>query len=468
MQNTKLLQVLATLSVEELEEFHVHVKQLPVRDAIKKLLAHLSEFRGNWNQVDLELEVIGTHLGYEPPFKSLSNRASDLYKILMEFLVHRKIYSPAYSFEKEFLELKIFEERGIDKLKKLKRERLMRQLDQSKITDQWSAFRRMLLYETAYYNWDSNKIDLKKTEIEACLKFLQVFSINTKLKFACEILSRSQVLNISTSDYLHTFGEILLLRVDPKDPYQALFHSTFKTLYYLRKEDFDTTLNLLKEKEENLTAVDSYKVFLYLVNVLVQYPKKQIESFGSQLLDIYKFGVPRGFLTHQKQMSRVTFVNIIETACQMHDIVYAETFYTKYSSKISSENVENTLALSRAIIHFHKQNFETVVTCLNIINFKALDEKFRANILLLCSFYEIYADAEITQDKAKSFEIFVKRKYPILGHEFLVSVRNFISFVLKLLQRTQSASAIEKELKEIAPIVMRQWLRKKLQTYKPI
>lgn len=467
MHKTKLFQVLPTLSVKELREFQLYVNQFSDRDAIKKLLAHLSTYKGKWKHQDLQLVAVGKKLGYEAPYKSLSNRASDLYKELMKFLVIRKLYSEDYKFEKEFLELKILEDRAIDKLKKLQREKITKQLEKAKVTDQWSSFRWMLLHENAYYNWDSNKIDLKKTEIEASLKFLQEFGINSKLKFACEILSRSQVLNISTTEFLYTFGEILLLEINPSDPYQVLYHSTFRTLYYLRKEDFDATLRLLEEKEKNLAAIDIYKIFLYLVNALIQHPKKQILDYGKQLLGIYKFGVPRGFLMHENQISRVTFVNIIETACQMGDIDYAKNFLAKYTSQISSEDSDDTAVLSEAIILFAQDNFDNVLTSLNIINFKNLDEKFRANILLLCSFYELHGDREITHYKAKSFKIFVERKYPILSSEFLSSVRNYIYFVLQLLQRKRSQAGLCQELDETSPIVMRQWLKKKLQDYTP-
>jgi len=462
MQNTKLLQVLATLSVEELEEFHMHVKQLPVRDAIKKLIAHLSEFRGNWNQVDLELEVIGTHLGYEPPFKSLSNRASDLYKILMNFLLQKKLHSSAYKFEKEFLELKIFEERGIDKLKKLKSEQLMRQLDQSKITDQWSPFRRMLLYDMAYYNMDENRIDLKKTEIESCLQEEEYFSVGTRLKYACELLSRSQVLKAEIENTA-LWDSILQLEVKPGDPFQEIYQAAFRVLYLLTPYDFQVTFNILQKRGECLPNDDQYRIFMYLLNSAAQRSKREVQVYGQKLLELYEFGLPKGYLTHHDHISRVNYINILDIAYKISNFKFAENFIKVYESKLSVEDKPGTSILAEALLCFAKNEYGDVLKKLSINNFKFLDEKFRSHILLLCCLYELEGHSTLVWDKCKSLQIFIDRNKPKLHSNFLLSVRNFVNFTQKLLRRKSPKEKLLDELSSTENIVMRQWLEKKIQ-----
>ncbi len=468
MHNTKLLQVLSTLSVKELREFQLHVNQFSDRDASKKLLAHLSTFVGKWEHKDLQLEVVGKKLEYEAPFKSLSNRASDLYKTLMKFLVIRKLYSDDYKFEQEFLELRIFEERGLSQLKNLKMARSLKHLEKAPVDDQWSALREMLLQRMAYYNMNGNKIESGENNIERCLVLIDQFTISSKLKYACEVLSRSQVLNKQRSNYNFLFQQMLSAKVNSKDSFQILYQSTFKALYTLEPENFRNALALLQENEKHLASEDRYKIFGYLINALAQGSKKQVLVYGQQLLKLYQIGLSSGLLIHDNKITRGNFLNIVEIACKISDLDFAEKFIAEYSVKLPEEDSTHTATLAEAIVLFTYQNFKEVLAKLNIVNFNPIDEKFRANVLLLCSIYEIYEDADPSWDRCKSFKMFVGRKYPMLSANFLAGMRNFSNFVQRLLQRKESRRALQQALSETDPIVMRSWLESKLQGYTPL
>lgn len=468
MHNTKLLQLLATLSGQELQEFQAHVNQLSRRDATKKLIAHLSTFEGKWEHEDLGLEAIGKQLGYKAPFKSLSNRASDLHQILMAFLVTRKLNSEEYKFEKEFLELKIFEERGLGHLKNLKMANLLKRLKQSLVDDQWSSFREMLLQRMTYYNMNGNKLESGENKIERCLELIDQFSTSSKLKYTCEILSRSQVLNKQHFDYDSLFQEMLSVEIKSEDSFQKLYQSTFKALYTLEPESFREALALLRENEKKLASEDRYKIFGYLINALAQGSRKQVLVYGQQLLRLYQFGLSSGLLIHDNQITRGNFLNIVEIACKVSDLDFAEKFIAEYSGKLPAEDSTYTAILAEAIVLFTYRNFEEVLEKLNTVNFHPLDEKFRANVLLLCSIYEIYEDADPSWDRCKSFKMFVGRKYPMLSATFLESMRNFSNFVQKLLQRKESRKDLQQILTETDSIVMRSWLDSKLQDYTPL
>lgn len=469
MHKTKLLQVLPTLSAKELREFQLYVNQFSDRDAIKKLLAHLSTFRGKWEHEDLRLEIVGKNLGYEAPYKSLSNRASDLYKELMKFLVIRKLYSEDYKFEKEFLELKILEDRAIDKLKKLQREKLIRQFNQAKIKDQWSAFRQMLLYDVAYYNSiEENRIDPKKTEIEHSLKLEQHFHVSSRLKYVTELLSRSQIMKFPTEKYDVLFEETLSSQIDTTDSYQLLYQATFRALYTKIPEDFTIAYSLLQQKEELLTKTDRYQIFLYLINAVAQHSRRKIIEYGKQLLALYKFGLPRNILFHQDQITRVTFLNIVDAAAKMHDFAFAKEFIRNYSKKLPEDYQKDTATLAEVMIKFERKEYDEVLQKLRTFNFKYPDEKFRAHILILCTFYDLKSDPNVIWDKCNSFRVFTSRNKTKLNPIFLLGIENFISFVQKLLQQKLSKAKLKNELHRTDPIVMRIWLQEKIQSYKAI
>ncbi len=469
MHNTKLLQVLATLSAKELEEFQAHVNELSKREATKKLLAHLSTFEDKWQHEDLQLEAVGKQLGYKAPYKSLSNRASDLYKILMEFMVVRRPYSKDYRFEKEFLELKIFEEKAADKLKKLQREKLIRQLDQSKTKDQWSAFRQMLLYDVSYYNSiEENRIDQKKTEIEQSLKLEEHFHISSRLKYSTELLSRSQIMKFPTEKYNALFEEVLSSKIDPTDNYQLLYQATFRALYTQVPKDFTIAYSLLQQKEELLTKTDRYQIFLYLINAVAQHSRLKTIEYGQQLLALYKFGLPRKLLFHEGQITRVTFLNIVDIATKMRDFAFAKEFIRTYTKKLPKDYQKDTSTLAEVMIKFERKEYDIVLEKLRTFNFKYPDEKFRAHILVLCTLYDLKSEPNVIWDKCNSFRTFTSRNKTKLNSTFLLGIENFISFVQKLLQQKLSQARLKNDLNQTDPIVMRIWLQEKLESYKGI
>ncbi|NET36954.1 MAG: hypothetical protein F6K19_33835 [Cyanothece sp. SIO1E1] len=451
--------MLSTLSVKELRDFQLHIDQFSDRDAIKKLLAHLSTFEGKWKHQDLQLEVVGKNLGYKAPYKSLSNRASDLHKNLMKFLVIRKLYSEDYKFEKEFLELKILEDRAVDKLKKLQRGKMTKQLEKTKVTDQWSPLRRMLMYDMAYYTMDENRIDLKKTEIEYCLKEEEHFSIGTRLKYACELLSRSQVLQES-SEKNAFFDDILRLDKIQGDVFQEIYHAAFRALYLPNTQDFEGTFKILRENGSALSEKDQYTIFMYLLNSAAQRSKREVQIFGRKLLELYKFGLPKGYLTHNDQISRVNYLNILDIAYKISDFSFAKNFIVEFQSKLSKEDRLGTNALADAMLYFTKNEYGKTLEKLSTQNFRFLDEKFRSHILILCCLYELEGDSTIVWDKCKAFQTFIDRNKGKLNSNFLLSVRNFVGFIQKLLRKKHNREGLRTELKNTNNLVFRQWLEK--------
>lgn len=468
MSNTKLLQVLASLSNKELRDFKSHLAKIQTRITVKDLFDYMYTYRKNWSHKKLGLAQISTALGYNTSSRSLSNRMSELYQILMKFLVSQALQSKVYSFEKELLELRIFESRGLKHLQDLKRKKLLKQLRKTQLDDEWTPLKYMLLYDWEYFSMNSHKIDPENEDMENCLSLLSDFNLSTQLKYACEILSRSQVLNKATDQHHSLFQTILSTKISPVNHYQMIYQATFKTLYYLEPEYFDTTLALLKEKEPHLSPIDNYKIFVYLINALAQRPKKQVQNYGQLLLDLYKFGLPRGFLTHDDKISRVTFLNIVDIACQMNDLEFAESLIGDYSDKLPAEHYECTTALAKAILHFTKDEYDQTLDCINTLQFSDLGEKFRANVLILGCLYQAKGDISPAKDKCISFRAFVHRNHPKLHQQFLLSVRHFVDFVQKLLQRKQPKDDLFSELAHIDPIIMRLWLEKVLQDYSPI
>ncbi len=465
MHSTKLLQLVKTLSKKELKAFTSFLHANYANSVtLVELFDHIVSFWGDWKNPNLQLDQLSNALGQGNSTKAISNKSSDLYRILLDYLVKKELDTDEYKFEKDMMVLAILEKRGLDRLKMQKWNALNKGLDQEDVRDSWSPLKKIQLHEMAYYNTESNKYDLKGITPENFLILLEEFNIGLKLKYACELLSRSQFL--ITKSHTSLYDSILAANINPTNYYQLIFHTLFKALYSLDFADYEKTLDLLKEGISRLTEEGQHLVFLYLVNFAAQQSRRDINPYGQGLLDLYKFGLTQGLLTNDQQISRVRFHNVIDIACKVNDITFAHQFIHDYQNYLPTENRSDTINLANIMVLFAKKNFSSAQVLLSTSNFKNLDEKFRSQSLELCCLYELAGSNEGTWNKCHAFKEFLNRNNKMIQGNFLRSVRTFINILEKIMQQEAKKEQIIDMLETSDHVIMKFWLLEKVVHYK--
>lgn len=465
MHSTKLLQLVKTLSKKELKAFTSFL-QVNYANSITlvELFDHIVSFREDWKNPSLQLDRVSVALKQGNNTKAISNKCSDLYKILLDYLVKKELDTDEYKFQKEMMVLATLEKRGLDKLKMQKWKALNKGLDKEEIRDSWSPLKKIKLYEMAYYNTESNKYDLKSITPENFLILLEEFNIGLELKYACELLSRSQFL--ITKSHTSLYDSILAANINPTNYYQLIFHTLFQALYSLDFADYEKTFYLLKGGISQLTEEDQHLVFLYLVNFAAQQSRRDINPYGQGLLDLYKFGLTHGLLIKDQQISRIRFHNIIDIACKVNDITFANQFIQEYQNCLPIEHQRDTISLANIIVLFAEKNFASAQMQLSTSNFKNLDEKFRSQSLELCCLYELESNGQATWHKCHAFKEFLNRNNKMIQASFLYSVRTFINILEKIMQQEVTKEHIMRVLETSDHVIMKFWLQEKLAHYK--
>lgn len=465
MHSTKLLQLVKTLSKKELNAFTKYLKaNYASSTSLIKLFEHIEKFYEDWKSPDLQLDQVSVALKQKNNTKAISNRSSDLYKILLNYLVKKELDTEEYKFEKDMMVLAILDKRGLDKLKMQKWKALNQGLDKEKIRDSWSSLKKIQLHEHAYYNTESNKYDLNGITPENFLTLLGKFNMGLKLKYACELLSRSQFL--ITKSHASLYESILKDSINPANYYQDIFHTLFTALYSLDFAYYEKTFHLLKGSATKLTVEDQHLVFLYLVNFAALQSRKNINPYGKSLLDLYKFGLAEGMLIKDQQISRVRFHNVVDIACKVNDITFANQFTKKYQDCLPLEHRNDTISLANIMVLFAEKNFSSAQGKLSTANYKNLDEKFRSQSLELCCLYELAGNSEATWNKCHAFKEFLNRNNKKIQATFLRSVRTFINILEKIMQQEATKEQIIHMLETSDHIIMKFWLQEKLAHYK--
>ncbi len=465
MHSTKLLQLVKTLSKKELKAFTKYLKANYASSAsLIKLFEHIENFYEDWESPDLQLDQVSAALGQGENNKAISNKSSDLYKILLDYLVKKELDTEEYKFEKDTIMLGILERRNLDKLRAQKWTAIKKAFDKNKKTDSWTPIKEIQINELNYYKKIGNKYDASNKTLRDSLELLQQFELGLKSKYACEILYRSQFLTSPHDEKLYSF--ILNTVPNPDNFFQNIFHTLFRTLYTSSLQLYRETFQLLKDSNGKISEKDKQIIFLHLINFSAKQSRKNKQPYGSELLALFKFGLETKILVKDQQITRVRFHNIVDVACKTGDIDFGKNFIRDYQKYLPNNQIVDTVILANTIISFAEKDFEEVQEKLSKMNFKYIDEKFRAQSLTLSSFYELQGNSSTTWDKCHAFKAFLDRKNTNIGKNFIAGYRTFINTIEKLMREEMKKSEIKRYIVAADNIVMRFWLLEKLKSYR--
>jgi|GEM_PF-1864048 len=465
MHGTKLLQLVKTLSKKELKAFTKYLKANYASSAsLVKLFEHIESFYGDWESSDLQLDHVSTALKQANNTKAISNKSSDLYKILLDYLVKKELDTEEYTFEKNTIILGILEKRNLDKLRAQKWNAIKKAFDQNKKVDSWTPVKEIQINELNYYKKIGNKYDASNKTLRDSIELLHQFELGLKSKYACEILYRSQFLTSPHDEKLYSF--ILNTVPSPDNFFQHIFHTLFKTLYTSSLPLYRETFQLLKDSDGKISEKDKQIIFLHLINFSAKQSRKNQQPYGTELLALFKFGLETKILVKDQQITRVRFHNIVDVACKTGDIEFGRNFIRDYQKYLPTNQIADTVILAKAIISFAEKDFEGVQERLSRMNFKYVDEKFRAQSLILSSFFELQGNSSTTWDKCHAFKAFLDRKNTHIGKNFLAGYRTYINTIEKLMREELEKSEIQRYIVGADNIVMKFWLLEKLKSYR--
>lgn len=437
MHSTKLLQLVKTLSKKELKAFTSFLQANYANSiTLVELFDHIVSFRGDWKNSKLKLEEINAKLGQGSNTKHISNRSSEIYQILLKYLLREEVEKENYHFEQDRITIKILGDRKLYSLKEKKTDIVRKQLKSKALQDSWLPLKEIRLNELQYYSEEYNKYNLESSILEDSLKQLEQFRINLTLKYACELLWRAIILK--TEINLEFFHPVLDLQIDSSNCFQRIYYTFFKALLHSDINAYKETINqlIIKEKkettQEKLSQIDRQVILIYLINFAARQARRNKQPYGNDLLDLYDFGLKERLLIQGDKISRIRFTNIVDVACKFDDILFAKDFIQTYESLLPKDNYDDTVYLANVIILFAEKNHTDVVRMLKLKNFKNIDEKFRAQSFLLCCTYELEGNNEKTWERCKAFRSFLDRN-KIIGKNFIKSYRTFINTVEKLL-----------------------------------
>ncbi len=372
MKNNIFLVTLSKISKKDFKSFYKYSrKQYEIDSAANQVLKYLKRFYPDFDRYELEEREAFKKIFKRETFNKskIQNALYDLNKYLKDFLILQHINNSP--FEKASTLKRIFENLKLDKQAQEQHKKMNAVLSASNENEVWYWVKKLQVSHESYFTLNLEKVALANKRVGEIITDLDNFYALAKLKYACEVFSRIQVVNESHEEILHL------------DDILSRDWSVISTLHDL----YQTALNLIKTREDifyykikktitsNLVKISLHEkqtLTTYLINHTAYHIKKGNHKFGRETFELYKYRVKNNSFIINGYFDSPHFVNIVDVAGALQEFKWIEYFINQYQENLKIDTRKTVLELSLAIFHFWKKDFHE--------SLELLGEKFKKNI----------------------------------------------------------------------------------------
>ncbi len=463
MENSKLIQVLKTLDKQELKAFDKYLSKLYSDHAVAIDLFHyLKPFYPEFKHKKLDLEYITFKTFKLDKTKRISNEASKLLTWLEEFLLLEKVKRQSNSYEVKKILIDLYKERKLDHFYFREIDKAEEELLQHR-KDIWLPLHLMELYHARYYHPFTEKLEPNQVNLEKSSLELDAFYKLNQLKFQCELQSRNAILQIvdfdkNKSNHFEAPQKAGVL-------YEILYNLYSKAYKFItsKNDDIcDEVLTDLMKYGDQISPEDHLILLVYLIN----YKAKKIRNIErntiQEVFTLYKYGMEKQLLKVGGYITASKFQNIINVACELGEVAWAEAFYQEHKGALCEEGREHTLSLAKAHLLFAHKDYNNALKLLRTVQLKNDALNLNARISELKCFYELrHENEEQLEYGIKAFYINLKRN-KTLNMSLLHSAQHFLTMLKLMISGNHVSEELLEKLKTLTPIFGGYWLLTKI------
>ncbi len=420
MHSSKLIQVLRTLSKEELRAFKDYLENTPIISAKSSELKYLLLFKNIYKYgPEFESTALVKEKIYKKIYPSqtyaagkLEKLMSNLFSMFQDFIVFQ--YSDVDRELNRILVLSDFYRKNklnnLAELNLKKYHNLVSKTIQKDTTFFYDSFlleKHIVKYQTMFLS--SNQ----KTSFDKVQSSLDIYYLIEKLEQACQMLAIHQnVIPLKVDENLIMLDHLKpLLDIGYYDvPIIKVYYKAYLFLSCENENieqeflDFEDEFNryskyLLPEQYAPLASIIRY----YCIK---QY-RREKKGYLEKLFYLYKDHLEKGYLYFEKKISAISLSNIVEIGLNMNEHEWVLQFITAHKDKISDALIAaEVYHLNLAIYNFHLSKYNKALDCLED-NYQSFFYRIKARRLEIKIYHEL--DHVLLNPKIDAFKIFVYR-----------------------------------------------------------
>ncbi|MEL6717950.1 MAG: hypothetical protein AAFO82_14830 [Bacteroidota bacterium] len=467
MKKTTLQHLLSSFSINELHQFqdYVHSPFFNKNEKVKRLCDYLLE-----HELEVKKEEVYQYVFEVSGFQELklNNIISDLLQLAYGYLIQQQLTTQPLQRQAHLLECLI--ERNVQRP-------ISRVIQKGKrIQEGVTAQSYQFLQEKYNYLEQLDRFALTQNQreydenLQKMSDTLDAYYLCNKLRIACEMVSRSTMLNeaynpnfiaAAVAEYEQNEGQYMSF------PVLKIYYQAYQFLNQTSTVGYQELKALLQKYPTVLSRPELRHLYTYMLNFSVRQINFGRSEYYQEILQIYQTLIEQNLLLQHGYLTKWSFINATTTGMRLEAYEWTEKFIQDYQDALRVEERKNTVDYQLAALYFAKGDFANTLQFLQQVEFTDTFYQASARIIQLKVFYEL-EEIEPFYALVKSIRNLLRRKRKLSEYHRL-SYLNFVRIAKRLLdlklkplyQIRERHLKFKTQLEGAEPMTNKEWLWKK-------
>ncbi|MBC7862203.1 MAG: hypothetical protein IAF38_04460 [Bacteroidia bacterium] len=426
-------------------------------------------------------------------YKELLRAFSLLREVIDEKKIYEKVSTEKFTEQKlryllsdlNLLIEHFFSVKKWDEHADLKKQLLIENLSQKKLNKYVQQHQQALLLNTEKnLLQDSDFLGIKLHSEESSFKFaseydnrsvdsrlqklsdsIDVYYLAKKLKYACEMINRRNVLQVNYS--IHFIDEIKAFLKSSdflKVPAISLYFHILNSLLEPEEEKHYRALKSGLTLHKNVFSKTELRdMFTFAQNYCIRRLNTGQSNFLEEIFSNYEFLLEEKIILVNNNLSQFDFKNIVTIALRLHKYVWVQKFINSYISFLPLSERKNAEVYNLSRLYYSNGETKKALQLMQNVEFTDIYYHLDAKVLLV----KIYYDTSSTESLLPlftSFKNYLQRNKKVSDYQQL-TYQNFLKTVVKMfnykLFDKGNLEAIRSTLLEAKNIADINWLKEK-------
>ncbi|RMG83142.1 MAG: hypothetical protein D6714_10245, partial [Bacteroidetes bacterium] len=241
--------------------------------------------------------------------------------------------------------------------------------------------------------------------------WLDRFYLSEKLKDACELKFRGQILQLSGD--LELSEEVLqLVGKHPEKfsdtPQIIVYFNIYKTLNANNLSQYFETMTLFKKHESGFSKPELQNIYNYFQNYCIRRINEGDERFLAELFKIYQSQLEQGLLLVEDYLPEWHYKNIVTTGLRLGENDWVRDFIESWKGRLNPVIVENAYSYNLASYYYATRQYGRVLDLLVRVEYTDIRYNLGAKSLLLKTYFDL-DEEEAFYSLTEAFQKFLKR-----------------------------------------------------------
>lgn len=474
MQNTKLFQLLQTLSVYELNRFGKFLRSpyFNEDERLVKLFEILTPHFKQQTHDSLEQKKIWQEIHTDKKFEQLkfARLFSDLLKKLEEFLVIDKLKQNESRKHRNLLSHLTEKKLGKHYPESAKLARKKLEATPHRDGDYYLQLFKLESAENTFIETQNQRTTEKN--LLQTIEALDAFYLINKLNYLAAILHYKNFLSLEGDVKL--MSEVLEhLKKNKYEhiPAIAVHHRIVLSLMEPEKEEhFKVLKNLLLKNHTLFQKSAARNMYAFAINFCIRKINFGKLEYVKELFSLYQQMLKAELMTDEEGMiSQFDYKNIVTVGLRTGDAKWTEKFIRDYKNNIPQTDRKNAYTFNLAKLYFYQKKFDKVLPLLQDVVYSDIFYQLDSKTTLMKAYYEL-GDYLPLMSLKESFRILLRRK-KIISEQNRINYMNFIRFTMKLyradVKDKAKISSLKKSISQAINIADKGWLQEKVNELSP-